>query len=335
MESGLVRARGEIPGPTPWDMPLYARLTGEVPPFGAPERFRPLDRAYDGDAGFWRLPSPEPDLDDAFWDRVKAELPGRGMAEAARNLAAGLRAWEPDGRRLVFAAILRAGVPVADWLRRLLPESAAAALSLFVGVGVDREALARLRADHPGRRVVFVDGWTGKGGVARALAELGAGPLAVLVDPWGWADFAGIREDRFCASACFTGLATLGFSRTFVTGPDEIFSAYRFPERHLRRDLVAAWRAALPAPEPFPDAGDRIPRPERFSAPTSLRIHANEVCRALVNAAPTALWFRDGENEAREEFGLLLALARARGVAVEFAHAGLACLRTRVACRLG
>ncbi len=318
--------------PDMWGQRLYARLHEEIDPFSDRQYFRPLERAYTGDNTFWTVPSPEPRLPDDFWEAVAAHLGDAAVQEAGRRLAEAVSRWEPDGSRLVFAAILRAGVPVADWLCRLLPGASAAALSLFVGLGIDRVALRSLQHDYPDRRIVFVDGWTGRGGVARAIAALNAGPLAVLVDPWGWADFSGSPEDLFCPTACFTGVATLGFSRTFFVDEKRLFGAYRFPERYCRKDLVACWQGHCPAP------GRNGPRtlspPQRFFRETPLPIHANEVCRAMINAAPETLFFRDSAPAAQQRYPLLLKLAARRNVPVQYDAGHLAGLRTRVACTL-
>lgn len=317
----------------PWDQPLLAELKGEIDPFGGGDYFRPLDRAYNGDTGFWSVPSPEPALDDDFWDTVRDELDQPAIRAAAVTLAEAISSWEPDGGKLVFAAILRAGVPVADWLRKLLPGSAAAALSLFVGIGVDRMAVRHIRARFPDRKLVFVDGWTGRGGVAREIAQSGEGPLAVLIDPWGWADFAGCREDRFCPSACFTGPATLGFSRTFFVDPGRLFAAYRFPRRYRRDDVVRTWRSLCPAPDdPANNGPPGADGPKRFYRDTELRIHSNEVCRALINAAPETIYFRGDPAHVRDRYGLILALAEHRGLPVRYDARFLAELRTEVAC---
>ncbi len=315
------------PLPHPWDQLLCARLREEVHPFNEPERFRALNQAYDGRNTFWSVPSPEPDLSDSFWENlthhVKTADP---VADAAGRLAAAILEKYPDPNRLAFAAILRAGVPVADWLQKLLPGSVGAAISLFVGIGVDRVGLAEFQNRHPDRTLIFVDGWTGKGGVADELKRLGLGPLAVLIDPWGCADFTGIETDLFCPSACFTGPATLGFSRTFFTTESEPFSAYRFPASFLRPEVIAAWRDRAPATPTAPPE-----RAGRFSVATDLRVHSNEVCRALINAAPRELLFAESPADAREHFELLLELADARRVPVAFDRRDLADLRTRVA----
>lgn len=314
-----------------WNQTTYIRLREEIDPFHDRERFRPLNRAYTGDDTFWSVPSPEPDLEDAFWDLIKSNLDDEPVRNAARRLAGSLLQREPDPRKLLFAAILRAGVPIADWLTRLLPGSVAVSISLFVGPGIDRAALGRIRKQHPDRTLVFVDGWTGRGGVARAIREIDAGPLAVLNDPWGWADFSGHRGDIFCPSACFTGAATLGFSRTFIEKPGAIFSAYAFPRRYCREDLVSAWQGHCPG---SPKENGTKARTKPFFKKTDLRLHCNEVCRALINASPKTLYFRDDPAEAKEQYPLLLALAERRKVPVLFSVRDLDDYRTRAACSL-
>ncbi|CAK8718334.1 MAG: Phosphoribosyl transferase (PRTase) [Candidatus Electronema aureum] len=321
----LPSAEGNI-----WQQHLYVNLLEEVHPFDEPHRFRSLNQAYSGENTFWSAPSPEPDLDDDFWHTVAVEIDNEQIREAAQRLAAAIIQWEPQPERLLFAAILRAGVPIAQWLCTMLPGSVAAALSLFVGIGIDRVALSRLQADFPERKIIFVDGWTGRGGVARELARLGAGPLAVLNDPWGWADFSGCQEDIFCPSACFTGLATLGFSRTFFIDEQSFFAAYTFPERYVRKDLVATWYQSGPSrPAAFPLGGG-----EKFYQKTELRLHSNEVCRALINALPSTLFFVDDAQYVREHFSLLLTLADQRKVPVQYNQQFLRNYRTRAACSL-
>lgn len=318
--------------PDLWGQKVYAQFHREIDPFEDRECFRPLERAYTGDNTFWTVPSPEPRLSDDFWKDVAAHLGDESIQEAARCLADAVARWEPDGERLVFAAILRAGVPVADWLCRLLPGAKAVSLSLFVGLGIDEVALRSIRRSYPDRKIVFVDGWTGRGGVARAIADLGQGPLAVLIDPWGWADFSGAQEDIFCPTACFTGVATLGFSRTFFIDGTRLFGAYRFPARYCRRDLVTAWQGLCPTT----GQGDAENTPilRRFFRDTPLRIHANEVCRALINAAPQRLFFLDTAARVKRRYPLLLDLAERRKVPVQYGANSLSELRTRVACTL-
>lgn len=345
-----------------WDMPLYARLRQQIDPYTQLEFFRRRDVGYTGDHGFWKVPSPEPQFSDALRRLLLEEVQGlaaspqgsrlrNALSSLASTLAEQYRAEE-----IVFVAILRAGVPIADWLRTVLPGSAAVATSLFVGVGLDQAALRAIQADFPDREIVFVDGWTGKGGVARALQELGAGPLAVLVDPWRLADFRGAQEDCLSPSALFTGPTTLGFSRTSIAEDDGMFEAYRFPESYLEPELVQAWRG-LPQvwfpsqvnevsefplnPQPnteLPKEKDPAPSSvgacESFQASTDLRVQSNEVCRAFINSNPGQLKFACTQEQAQRHYGLLLRLAEQLRVACEFQCASLQDLQTNVACTL-
>jgi len=314
-----------------WGHPVYAQFREEIDPFRDCQYFRPLNKAYDGDNTFWSVPSPEPDLDDEFWELVHSHLDNENVRKAASCLAQAISRWEPDGSKLVFAAILRAGVPIADWLCRLHPGSVAVSLSLFVGLGIDQAAVKLLRETYPDRKIVFTDGWTGRGGVAREIAKLGAGPLAVLNDPWGWADFSGCQEDIFCPTACFTGAATLGFSRTFYVDSESLFAAYLFPEKYCRYDLVKAWQS-LCAPV---QVTCRELIKKCFFKKTDLRLHSNEVCRALINADPDNICFFDDSVYVREHYPLLLALAERRKVKMVYDARFLENYKTRVACSFG
>lgn len=319
---------------TLWNQRFYINYFEEIDPFDEPHRFRPLECAYSGNNSFWATPSPEPELDDSFWqiilEYMENDAGNDAILAAAQSLAAAINQWQSNPEKLLFVAILRAGVPIADWLRQMLPGSEVASLSLFVGLGIDQVALTQLQSDHPDRTIVFVDGWTGRGGVSREIAKIKAGPLAVLIDPWGWADFSGIQEDILCPSACFTGLATLGFSRTFFIDYQHAFAAYRFPDSYLRNDIISAWQGLSPRQPTNPASTITV----KYFKDTQLRIHSNEVCRALINAAPITLFFADSQECVNEHFALLLTLAERRKIAVRYDQTSLKEYRTRVACTL-
>ncbi|MBC6474028.1 MAG: hypothetical protein GDA48_15480 [Hormoscilla sp. GM102CHS1] len=335
-----------------WSQPVYAQFMAEIDPFRDLQYFRKY-LAYDGHNNFWSKPCPEPNLEDEFWQLVLPKLANEKLQLAATRLAAAIIRTTPDPSKLLFVAILRGGVPIADWLCRLLPGSVAVALSLFVGIGIDRVALQNVRSDYPDRQIIFVDGWTGKGGVARELSKLGSGkigPLAVLIDPWGWADFSGAVDDLFCPTACFTGVATLGFSSGFYVDDRSLFSSYLFPEAYCRPQLVTTWQNSCPAPtlkggatgtkptRRAPSAAQGLDLlstslvKQRFWLETDLRIHSNEVCRGLMNANPDTLYFADDRIYVREHYSLILALAERRGVKIVYEAKHLADYRTRVAC---
>lgn len=314
-----------------WNQPIYAALLQEVNPANDSHLFRPRDIAYGGDQKFWATPSPEPELPANLTKKLSEPLASsHPICLAASTLASRIaECLQPE--EIIFVAILRAGVPVADWLTRLLPGSVAVATSLFVGWGIDQVALNQIRDDHPERQCVFVDGWTGKGAVAGELRKLGAGPLAVLCDPWQCAEYCGTRDDLLSPSAFFTGPTTLGFSRTFVRSAEQPFAAYQFPVPMLVPSLVEAWQHSCPR-GPFSSAAILPSSPIHHVTP--LRVHSNEVGRALINSNPSELLFADSPSTAREQFSLLVELAEHQRVPIRFNVADMQQINARVACSL-
>ncbi len=322
-----------------WRIPVYAKLTGQVDPERNLDQFRGRNVGYCGNLDFWKTPSPEPILPASLVKRLCCPLQsGSPLITAAMNLASQLgKQYTPD--ELLFVAILRAGVPVADWLTRLIPGSVAVATSLFVGLGIDAIALQAIRSDYPNRKMVFVDGWTGKGGVAGELRRLAAGPLAVLCDPWQMADFRGTIDDVLSPSACFTGPTTLGFSRTFTREDNGIFAAFEFPPELQVAEIVEVWQRSCPPrlsyeSEPLTRDGEADAAKPIPNASTPLRLHSNEVCRALINSQPERLMFACFKSEAISRYDLLIELADSLNIPQVFEQSNLSQWNAQVACSL-
>lgn len=135
--------------------------------------------------------------------------------------------------RPVLVSLARAGTPVGCAAVRLarrwghdLPHHT---LSIIRGVGIDRVALARVQAAHPGASLVFVDGWTGKGSILNTLRESlppGVPPrLAVLSDPAGVAALAATHDDLLLPHAALNATVCGLLSRTFFTDPERLHAA--------------------------------------------------------------------------------------------------------------
>lgn len=114
----------------------------------------------------------------------------------------------------MLVSLARAGSPVGILMRRWalfahnmeLPHYS---VSIVRGRGIDTVALDHVVARHDPRDVLFVDGWTGKGAIAAALACYAAGgaarlpdDLAVIADPGQCARLFGTRQDILVSSAC-------------------------------------------------------------------------------------------------------------------------------------
>lgn len=132
----------------------------------------------------------------------------------------------------VLVSLARAGTPIGILMRRWAQhrhglELPHYAMSIVRGRGIDRVALEYLALHHDSRSIVFVDGWTGKGAIAKeltaALQEVAAagGPvfsddLAVLADPGHSVRTFGTRDDFLIASACLNSTVSGLVSRTVL-----------------------------------------------------------------------------------------------------------------------
>ncbi|WP_405433798.1 cysteine protease StiP family protein [Micromonospora sp. NBC_00617] len=153
------------------------------------------------------------------------------------------------GGNVVLVSLARAGTPVGVLMRRWarfahqldMPHYSC---SIVRGRGIDTVALAYLAAHHRPADVMFVDGWTGKGAIARELADaitkanasLGlvgegrfASDLAVLADTGRCVDLYGTREDVLVPSACLNSTVSGLVSRTVLNddliGPGQFHGA--------------------------------------------------------------------------------------------------------------
>jgi hypothetical protein len=190
-----------------------------------------------------------------------------------------LRERGPD---VVLASLARAGTPVGILLRRWaaarhgldLPHYT---LSIVRGRGIDALALAHLAEHHDPSRVVFVDGWTGKGAINRELAAAldqhrrrghpGFDPdLAVLADPGRCARTFGTREDWLIASACLNSTVSGLVSRTVLNprllGPGQYHGAKFYRElahADVSTEFLDAVTAEFPGVTATEGPADREP----------------------------------------------------------------------------
>ncbi|MFN8090517.1 MAG: cysteine protease StiP family protein [Mycobacterium sp.] len=136
------------------------------------------------------------------------------------------------GTHVVLVSLARAGTPIGILMRRWalrkygvdLPHYA---VSIVRDRGIDFAALDYLAANHNPERIVFVDGWTGKGSIAKELGQalveyervtgIWFNPdLAVLADPGVCVRTFGTRDDFLIASACLNSTVSGLVSRTVL-----------------------------------------------------------------------------------------------------------------------
>ncbi|MFC5750116.1 phosphoribosyltransferase [Actinomadura rugatobispora] len=179
------------------------------------------------------------------------------------------------GRDAVPVSLARAGTPVGILVRRWarfahgldLPHYA---ISIVRGRGIDEVALAHIAARHDPARVMFVDGWTGKGAITRELAGALDGhaaatgrrfpaDLAVLADPGRCTHLFGTRDDFLIPSACLNSTVSGLVSRTVLNrdliGPGDFHGA-KFYAELAAADVSAVFLDAVCAR--FEDVAERV-----------------------------------------------------------------------------
>ncbi len=155
------------------------------------------------------------------------------MAEHLLILAKRIVDTRPHGITLVSLA--RAGTPVGVLLKHVLKrhfniETSHYSISILRDVGIDQNALRHILQNHAPESLVFVDGWTGKGVIARQLAAslqafavsdeaIIPAELYVLADLSGSATVAACSEDYLIPS-CILNATVSGLVSRSVYDPE-------------------------------------------------------------------------------------------------------------------
>jgi hypothetical protein len=245
--------------------------------------------------------------------------------------------------RPVLVSLARAGTPIGILMRRWAAYAHGLDLphytvSIIRGRGIDQVALRWLGEHHNPADVAFVDGWTGKGAIARelgaALAGQGFDPtLAVLADPGGCVPLFGTRDDFLVPSACLNSTVSGLVSRTVLNdayiGPDDFHGAKFY--RHLTgadvsgvfldavTERFATVTDTVPPTDRTPDwrgarATDELSRRYGIDDPNLIKPGVGETTRVLLRRVP---WRILVHPEATTDVAHVLLLARQRDVPVE------------------
>lgn len=197
------------------------------------------------------------------------------MAEDCRQLAALIAARHE--RAPVLVSLARAGTPVGVIVRHILSRHYHSAvphysISIIRDRGIDSVALRHILAQgHAPERLVFIDGWTGKGVIARELARFvqqfnqahatAISPdLYVLSDLAGAAACAASAEDYLIPSAILNATVSGLVSRSILNdriGANDFHGCVFYPElaahdvsQRFADDIASLCDARGPLPPP-------------------------------------------------------------------------------------
>ena len=135
-------------------------------------------------------------------------------------------------KKPVLVSLARAGTPAGILIKRYIKLTLGInlphySISIIRDKGIDENAMLYILQRHPDHSVQFIDGWTGKGVIARELTaslklfkekygiEISS-DLAVLADPGYCANIFGTRDDFLIPSACLNATVSGLLSRTVL-----------------------------------------------------------------------------------------------------------------------
>lgn len=295
--------------------------------------------------------APKKDYLDLFFSTLEQSA---GMV-AAHTATAAAKIVKERGRKVVLVSLARAGTPVGVLLTRYIRQKLGFApphysISIIRDIGIDENALLYIVNRHDpaghGENLQFIDGWTGKGVIAKTLnaavadfnKKYGArlsSKLAVLSDPGCCAEIFGTRDDYLVPSACLnstvSGLVSRTFFRPDIIGPDDYHGAKYYAQLKdddLSGRFVDTVCARFNDAEPdgalvctqfdatFSGEKQIAEIMRRFSIPDPNKVKpgVGETTRVLLRRVPWKILVKPG---CARYLSHILLLARERGVPVE------------------
>lgn len=247
------------------------------------------------------------------------------------------------GKEVVLVSLARAGIPVGILLKRYLKFKYAVqvphySISIIRGRGIDANAMKYLLSRYAPGRLLFVDGWIGKGAILNELkkdlsAYEGVSPeIAVLADPANVTELCGTHEDILIPSSCLnctvSGLISRTFLRDDVIGKDDFHGAayygelkqsdlsYSFIQKIEERFELESGRGADAAPGFGLDEARKIAEAFSIDDINLIKPGIGETTRVLLRRAP---WKVLVDERYRDDPQLehLMQLAKEKNVPVE------------------
>lgn len=240
------------------------------------------------------------------------------------------------GENLVLVDIVRAGIPIGILVKRYIKKYYNVDIphyGISLVKGLDKEAMDYIIKKHGVEGIQFIDGWTGKGTVAKEIANSakafpGVDPsLAVLSDCIGVSKYVGTTDDVYIPNsplnASITGLVSITVLNEEYKGKGDFHAAIYLDElEEIDQskefvDLVSSYFVKIEVVEDTEFITDdneinriseRVGRDKKLLNPG-----INEAARAVLRRTLEKLLVSDKNNK---ELKCLIELAEYKGVTV-------------------
>ncbi len=127
----------------------------------------------------------------------------------------------------VIVSLARAGIPIGILVKHYIKFKYGAdiphySISIIRGRGIDDNAMKYLLKSYEAERLLFLDGWIGKGAILKELKKDIAAykgvsdEIAVVADPANVTELCGTHEDILIPSSCLNSTVSGLISRTFL-----------------------------------------------------------------------------------------------------------------------
>ncbi|MCI8281307.1 MAG: cysteine protease StiP family protein [Lachnospiraceae bacterium] len=220
---------------------LLKDITGMVEPLPAKER----EKRIQAGVHYCEMLPLEYIPTDAYMEAYREALSIYSLPTALAIGRLADRIIEQRGREVVLVSLARAGTPIGILVKHYIRkkyhvEVPHYSISIIRGRGIDRVAMEYLLKKYQARRLLFLDGWIGKGAILNelkkeiALFEGVSSEIAVVADPANVTKLCGTHEDILIPSSCLnctvSGLISRTVLRDDIIGEKDFHGAVFYEE---------------------------------------------------------------------------------------------------------
>lgn len=202
---------------------LLNDITGKLKPLNAEQR----EKLIQSGVHYSEMLPLEYESSQNYMEAYKFALENMSGKTAGAVAALSETILSKKGKEVVLVSLARAGIPAGILVKRYLKNKYGLnishyAISIIRGRGIDVNAVNYILHRHEAHNVQFIDGWIGKGAIARELKRAVSVfegldfELAAISDPSGTSDIVGTYEDLLIPSALLNSVVTGLISRTVL-----------------------------------------------------------------------------------------------------------------------